>query len=113
MRLVAYRQYTWWIHGHLGRRIRIAIPSCAVSAIRDVYPEAYPGSYRGVEDGEDSGYPGITIDQQFYRLIMVCSHTAQCHGCIVLADLQFVTFSHIPELCENTDIFHCSIRDMC
>ena len=80
MRLVAYRQYTWWIHGHLGRRIRIAIPSCAVSAIRDVYPEADPGTYRGFEevdkDGEGAGYPGITINQQCYRPIMVCSHTA-------------------------------------
>ena len=66
MRLVAYRQYTWWLYGHLGRRIRIAIPSCAVSAIRDVYPEADPGTYRGFEeadkDGEDAGYPGITIN---------------------------------------------------
>ena len=27
----------------------IAIPSCAVSAIREVYPESHPSSYTGFE----------------------------------------------------------------
>ena len=33
-RYAAYRQFTWWVHGHLGRKIRGVIPSCAVKKIR-------------------------------------------------------------------------------
>ena len=62
LRLVSYRQQTWWIYGHLGQGDRIAIPSCAVSAIREVYPESDPSSYTGFEtadgDEEELVYPG-------------------------------------------------------
>ncbi|CAH1794994.1 unnamed protein product [Owenia fusiformis] len=38
MRHIAYRQYQQWIHGHLGRHVRIIIPSCCVSLIRETFP---------------------------------------------------------------------------
>ncbi|CAM4681789.1 unnamed protein product [Leuciscus chuanchicus] len=45
-RLTAYRQFTLWARGHLGRRNRIPIPSCAVNYIRDLFPSA---EYQGFE----------------------------------------------------------------
>eukprot|EP00117_Sycon_ciliatum_P000100 scpid100101/ scgid6300/ len=38
LRYAAYRQYTLFVHGKLGRHVRCRIPSCAVSAIRRTYP---------------------------------------------------------------------------
>ena len=61
MRLVAYRQYTWWVHGCLSHHNRIAIPACAVAKIRGGYPEHDPAAYKGFEavvDGEAPSYPG-------------------------------------------------------
>lgn len=37
-RFIAYKQYIYWIHGRLGRNIRIPIPSCAVNKIRKTFP---------------------------------------------------------------------------
>ncbi|XP_039650535.1 P2X purinoceptor 7-like [Perca fluviatilis] len=45
-RLTAYQQFTLWARGHLGRRNRIPIPSCAVNYIRDLFPSA---QYQGFE----------------------------------------------------------------
>ena len=56
LRLVAYRQYTWWAHGYLGKGRRRVIPACVVSAIRQCYPdqkEAYTGFHRSEEDDSD------------------------------------------------------------
>ena len=39
LRYVGYRQYIWRVHNRLRRAIRKAIPSCAIWAIRDAYPE--------------------------------------------------------------------------
>lgn len=44
LRWAAYRQFTWWIHGYLGRRVRRVIPACAVSKIRKTFP-APDGQY--------------------------------------------------------------------
>ncbi|XP_066922307.1 P2X purinoceptor 7-like [Clytia hemisphaerica] len=33
-----YKQYTWWVHNHLGFGVRKVIPSCSVLAIRITYP---------------------------------------------------------------------------
>ncbi|XP_053170896.1 uncharacterized protein zgc:195170 [Scomber japonicus] len=45
-RLTAYRQFTLWSRGHLGRRNRIPIPACVVRYIRTVFPSP---EYHGFE----------------------------------------------------------------
>lgn len=40
-----------WVHGWLGKKIRRAIPSCAVNKIRSTFPEA-SGIYKGYEDAD-------------------------------------------------------------
>lgn len=43
-RYIAYRRFTRWMYGLLGRKQRKVIPSCAVMAIRDRFPsEEYCG----------------------------------------------------------------------
>ena len=37
-RHIAYCQYVRWVHGHIGKNIRVVIPSCAVSCIRAHFP---------------------------------------------------------------------------
>lgn len=51
LRLAAYFQFTWWVHGYLGRGNRRVIPSCVVSAIRERYPEA-SGEYQGFQEAD-------------------------------------------------------------
>ena len=34
-----YKQFTWWVHNHLGFGVRKVIPSCAVWAIRETYQD--------------------------------------------------------------------------
>lgn len=50
-RYASYLQFTWWMHGRLGKRIRRVIPSCAVNKIRHVYPEP-GGIYTGFVNGD-------------------------------------------------------------
>ncbi|XP_068733080.1 P2X purinoceptor 7-like [Montipora capricornis] len=52
-RLAAYRQFTWWVHGVLGRKNRRVIPGCVVKAIRNEFPE---------ESGEYAGFKPAEID---------------------------------------------------
>ncbi|KAL5005897.1 hypothetical protein ScPMuIL_017055 [Solemya velum] len=51
-RLVAYRQFTLWIHGRLGKKKRIPIPACVTARIRDDFPNIEPGKddYTGFMD---------------------------------------------------------------
>ena len=50
-RYAAYRQFTMWIYGHLGRHIRQVVPSCVVSFIRQFYPEP-SGVYTGFSEAD-------------------------------------------------------------
>ena len=43
-RFMAYRQLTGWCWGWLGKNVRVVLPSCAVSKIREIFPSsAYAG----------------------------------------------------------------------
>ena len=48
-----YRQFTWWVHGVLGKKDPRVIPACVVKAIRNEFPE---------ESGEYAGFKPAEID---------------------------------------------------
>ena len=48
-RYTAYRQYTMWHWGHLGRGNRKVIPACIVKIVRERFPDKF-GNYRGFLD---------------------------------------------------------------
>ena len=52
-RLATYRQFTWCVHGFLGRKNRRVIPACVVKAIRMEFPE---------EGGENAGFKLAEIE---------------------------------------------------
>ncbi len=37
-RYIAYRQMVHWCWGYLGRNIRVPLPSCAITRIRQTFP---------------------------------------------------------------------------
>ncbi|XP_041435764.1 uncharacterized protein LOC121399347 isoform X3 [Xenopus laevis] len=39
LRKTAYKGFSAWIHGYLGKGVRRPIPSCAVKVIRDKFPD--------------------------------------------------------------------------
>ena len=45
MRYAGYGQYTMWVHNRWGKGIGKIIPSCAIWATRDAYPEIGNVSY--------------------------------------------------------------------
>ncbi|XP_069473029.1 AN1-type zinc finger protein 2A-like isoform X6 [Ambystoma mexicanum] len=45
-RLVAYRSFSWWLHGRFGYHVRRVIPGCVVGAICAKFPSD-GGQYRG------------------------------------------------------------------
>ncbi|XP_069133573.1 uncharacterized protein [Argopecten irradians] len=47
-RYIAYRQFVRWCWGWLGRHVRVILPACAVSSIRNTFPAA-DGQYHGFE----------------------------------------------------------------
>ena len=51
-RYAAYRQFTWWVHGHLGKTIRRVIPSFVVMNIRSAFPSE-DGNYTEYIVGDD------------------------------------------------------------
>jgi len=52
-RYAGYRQFTWWVHNHLGKGVRKVIPSCALWCIRDTYPKADGSSYIPFQEARD------------------------------------------------------------
>ena len=50
-RLAAYRQFTWWAHGALGKKNRRVIPACVVKAIRQEFPDE-TGQYARFKEAE-------------------------------------------------------------
>lgn len=49
LRHAAYRNFVMWHYGHLGKNIRVVIPSCVVWLIRRKWPSA-DGIYTGYKD---------------------------------------------------------------
>ncbi|XP_073237353.1 uncharacterized protein [Porites lutea] len=48
-RYIAYRQLVRWCWGYLGRKVRVALPSCAVNKIRQRFPADFGTSYIGLQ----------------------------------------------------------------
>ncbi|KAJ8246561.1 hypothetical protein GJAV_G00252790 [Gymnothorax javanicus] len=48
-RLAAYRQFTYWARGTLGKGVHRVIPSCAEQRIRETFQEA-SGQYEGFHE---------------------------------------------------------------
>ena len=57
LRIAAYFQYTWWVHGFLGGGNRRLIPSCVVTAIRERYPDEQYTGFREASVDDESFYP--------------------------------------------------------
>ncbi|KAJ8048794.1 P2X purinoceptor 7 [Holothuria leucospilota] len=51
-RYAAYRMFTYWVHGKLGQGVRKVVPACAVSKIRETFPDPN-GVYVGFQIGDD------------------------------------------------------------
>ena len=51
MALAAYRQFTWWEHGVLGKNRRRIVPACVVTAIRKTFSEE-SGNYVGFREAD-------------------------------------------------------------
>ncbi|XP_066269514.1 uncharacterized protein [Branchiostoma lanceolatum] len=45
-RYSAYRQFVTWCYDHLGKEVRVPLPSCAVSTIRRAFPSADYTGYK-------------------------------------------------------------------
>ena len=53
LRYAAYRQFTWWLYGKLGRSHRRIIPACVVHHIRTRFPKAPHEEYEGYHSDDD------------------------------------------------------------
>ncbi|KAJ8048299.1 hypothetical protein HOLleu_00552 [Holothuria leucospilota] len=51
-RYAAYRMFTYWVYGKLGQGVRKVVPACAVSKIRETFPDPN-GVYVGFQIGDD------------------------------------------------------------
>lgn len=61
-RYAGYKQFTWWVHNHLGFGVRKVIPSCAVWAIRETYP-APDGKYIPFMEYKEEGKRLVTEEE--------------------------------------------------
>jgi hypothetical protein len=82
-RLCAYRLFTSWVHGRLGAHNRRVVPACAVSQIRQTFPEdnaVYTGFLESV-----STWPwwrGTKVDAPtaLFRAIFTCRWKPTCNA---------------------------------
>ncbi|KAG9461561.1 hypothetical protein GDO78_016412 [Eleutherodactylus coqui] len=65
MHVGAYRSYTAWIHGFLGKHYRIPIPSCVIKAIWTAYPDPQ-GNYTGFKFYMDLTENNLDFQLNFY-----------------------------------------------
>jgi hypothetical protein len=63
LRLAAYRQFTWWIHSKLGRKVRRVIPACVVATIRAAFSEESE-MYVGYKDGDTADDYGMEDEDE-------------------------------------------------
>ncbi len=52
--MLAYRNFTGWVHGKLGIGVRKVIPACTVLKIRDKFPEEDGRLYVGFIAGDNN-----------------------------------------------------------
>lgn len=53
MRYLAYREFTRWTYGRLGRHIRKVVPACVVRVIRNTFPKGDDEEYEGFHFSDD------------------------------------------------------------
>ncbi|XP_065195099.1 P2X purinoceptor 7-like [Sycon ciliatum] len=53
LRYAAYRQYTLYVHGKLGKHVRCRIPACVVNTIRQRYPNPAGVPYQGFNEASE------------------------------------------------------------
>ena len=61
-RYAGYKQFTWWVHNHLGFGVRKVIPSCAVWGISETYP-APDGKYISFMEYKEEGKRLVTEEE--------------------------------------------------
>jgi hypothetical protein len=52
-RFAGYKQYTFWVHNHLGKGVRKVIPSCVIWKIRRMYKSEVDTYVSFMESKED------------------------------------------------------------
>lgn len=52
LRYVAYRSFSHWVHGRLGRGVRQPIPQCVTKRIQQEFPAQSPDEYTGYREAE-------------------------------------------------------------
>ena len=75
LRLVAYCQFTWWIHKQLGCSVRRVIPACAASQIGHEYPEE-SAEYTGFQEAQENW-----LKLWLYIYLLLCS-VVWCEMCL-------------------------------
>lgn len=74
-RLAAYRQFTLWAHGRLGRHTRRVIPACVVNRIREKFTEG-SGIYKGFEHYQEWNSHQLHIHFESDNDIVFRSHAS-------------------------------------
>ena len=119
LRLTAYRQFTYWVHRNLGKRVRRVIPACAVIAIRKKF--LYTGFKASQHDHHWPGWSSQTEEWKVFvkmckesKLLPTC--TVRCWHCIqafyfcVVHCLLFCWLSCLSDVSRNT-VWNCGCRN--